>query len=72
LIREENKAAGIGWAEGIASVREQECIRRQNEKVQKAYWKNLNKMYEMPQVNENAFLGEPSSRKKRKRSMFDL
>lgn len=71
-IERENYHAGRGYARGMADVREQERIRRQNESNERQYWKNLNKMYEVPQVNENAFFGEPSSRKKKKRSMFDF
>jgi hypothetical protein len=70
-ITEENIAAGKGWAIGTAQVREQERIRRQNERDQREYWKNLNRMYEVPQVNENAFFGDSPNRKKKKRSMFD-
>lgn len=71
-IERENYHAGRGYARGVADVREQERMKRQDERDQRAYWKNLNKMYEVPSVNENAFLGEPPHRKKKKRSAFDF
>jgi hypothetical protein len=71
-IERENYHAGRGYARGMADVREQERIRRQNEHDERQYWKNLNDMFEVPQVNENAFLPDAPKRKKKKHSMFDL
>jgi hypothetical protein len=71
-IEENNRAAGRGWARGQADVREQEMIRRQNDRDQRAYSNRLNKMFEVPQVNENAFFGDSHRRKRKKRSMYDF
>jgi hypothetical protein len=52
--------------------RERERGRRQDERDQREYTKNLNKMFEVPQVNENAFFPDAPNKKKKKRSMFDF
>ncbi len=71
-IERENYYAGRGYAQGVADVRERERLKRQNEREQKQYYNNLNKMFEVPQVNGNAFFPDAPKSKKKKRSMFDL
>ena len=71
-IERENYHAGRGYARGMADVREQERLRRQDERNQQDFQKRMNKMWEVPQINENAFLGEPPTRRKKKRSVWDF
>jgi hypothetical protein len=71
-IERENYHAGRGYARGQAFVQNEERLRRQDERDRIAYNKRLNKMWEVPQVNENAFFPNPPNRKKKKRSPFDF
>lgn len=71
-IERENYHAGRGYARGQAFVQNEERQSRQDERDQKENWRRMNKMWEVPRVNENAFLGEPPNRKKKKRSAFDF
>jgi hypothetical protein len=70
-IERENYHAGRGYARGVADVRSQERARQRDERDYRAYQKRLNKMFEPPQVNDNLFLGDAPSRKKKKRSVWD-
>lgn len=73
-IERENYHAGKGYARGMADVREQERVRRQNDREQREYNRRINKMFEAPKVNNN-FLTEDfpaNSKRKKKRSMFDF
>jgi len=70
-IEEDNRVAGIGWAQGVAEVRRQERVRRQDERDQKEYWNRLNKMYEVPHVNEDVFFGDGSNKRRKKKSIWD-
>jgi hypothetical protein len=56
----------------MADVRNDEMMRRQNERDQRENWRRMNKMWEVPQINENAFFPDSPSRKKKKRSAFDF
>ncbi len=71
-IEKENYHAGKGYAMGMAEVREQERLRRKDEREQRQFQKQFNKTWEVPTLKENAFFGEPPNRKKKKRSMFDF
>jgi hypothetical protein len=61
-----------GRARAQWEFRENDRVRRQNERDQREHMKNLNKMFEVPQVNENAFFPDAPNKKKKKRSMFDF
>lgn len=67
MIEEENRAAGRGYAKGIADVRAQERIRQQDERDYRAYRKRFNRMYEAPKVNSNLIYGGQPNRRKKKR-----
>ena len=70
-IERENYYAGRGWARGAADVTESVRIRRQNERDNREHMRRLDRMFELPQVNDDFFTQdlEPRRRKK-KRSMF--
>ena len=65
-IEEENRASGRGWARGQADVREEEIIRRQNERDQRDYDRGMNRIYKFRPVNNKAFFGSPKKRKRSK------
>jgi hypothetical protein len=71
-IERESYYAGRGYARGMADVREQERLKRQDIREQREAQKRFNKMWEVPPLNENAFFGEPQTRKKKKRSTFNF
>jgi hypothetical protein len=69
MIREDNMAAAEGDEMGRANIREQERIRRQNEREQRDYSRRMNEMYKVQPVNNAAFFGDPP-RKKKKRNYY--
>lgn len=73
-IERENRAAGRGWTRGVADVREEEIIRRQNERNRREALRRFeNQMFDVPKVNDDFFVQDlqPKKRKKR-RQFFDL
>lgn len=61
-----------GRARAQYEFRERDRIRRQNERDERQYWKNVNKMYAVPKMNDNFLVGDAPSRKKKKRSVWDF
>ena len=73
-IELENFAAGRGWARGQAVVQEENRIRRQNERDQRNALRRFeNQMWDIPKVNDNFFVQDFESKKRKKRrNFFDL
>jgi hypothetical protein len=70
LDERENYHAGRGYAKGVADVRARERAIQQEERNQNQAMRNIEKMFEVPKMNDN-FLFDSDSPKKKKRTIFD-
>ena len=57
---------------GTNDAREQERLRRQEEREEREHQKRIEDVWGVPRINKNAILGEPPNRKKKKRSPLEF